>query len=92
MRSLYRNTERPYYHQGCWEGVPEPKVRYEEITVTVFNSDGDDFKINVSYYVADTIATVTGYDKLIGLSDAEYDIREAIKSGEHNIKQINFAG
>ena len=91
MKNLYRTTERPYWHQGCWEGLPEPTVRYETIPATVSNQDGDALKINVSYYIVDQIVTVTGYDKLMNLSDEQYDIREAIKVFERKSLQINFA-
>jgi hypothetical protein len=90
---MYRTAERPYYHQGCWEGVKGPEVRYEQIKATVCNSGGDEFEINVDYYVVGEIVTVTAYDKLVGLSDVEYDIREAIRASERkSFDEINFAG
>ena len=92
MKNLYRTTERPYWHQGCWEGSPEPAARYETIQADVCNADGDLFKINVSYYVVDEIVTVTGYDKLMNLSDEHYDIRESIRAFERKqFDEINFA-
>lgn len=93
LQNLYRTCERPYYHQGCWEGVPEPKVRYETMIAKAFNSDGDDFDIKVEYYVEnESIVTITAYDKIVNMSDLEYDIREAIQTEESKkFKEINFA-
>ena len=92
MKNLYRTTERPYWHQGCWEGVPNEQVRYETIWANVSLKNGDTFKINVSYYVVNEIVTVTGYDKLMNLSDEHYDIREAIRAFEKkSFEEINFA-
>jgi len=92
LQNLYRSAERPYWHQGCWEGLREPQYRYETITATAYNSDGKAFQFGVKYCVEDeSIVTVTGFQRLPNMSDLEYDIRESIRAYEHkSFTEINF--
>jgi len=88
MKSLYRNAERPYYHQGCWEGL---KKETKKIIVQAEDMDENIWPVVITYEIVEGFyVTVVEENKLDkDYVDLRYQIIEAIVAEEGKV-QIEF--